>query len=676
MVEGSRSNLPEIMAQHVASLWNRHQRSTSVFRNKMTEYYKQYRGIPSRGNYEGLANVFVNETLGATESIVAQIFSTIYSESKPLKVFGREETDDNQAKLIENTEIYYLEEMNHQSKMLSTIRQMVKYGTCAARVCWCLEEKEITTKEKTEFGSKVNYNFKAYTKNHPDLQYIDLLDIAFDPGKSCVDDMRWIVVKKRADWDYIKERERNTVYSSEQVKKIDRSSTRKSDYLNSKGQTLQSAGINYSEFDEDKIEILEFWGKVPLWWIDEEVGLDDPDAERMVESVIEVVNEKVTVRAEFNPYWHKNKPFLISQFIEVDGEAYGMGTCEIAAYLQQELNDKRNQLLDHATFQILPPLIRNRASNIDKKQIQMKPHKIIDSDIPGDSGLTPLRTGGNPFENVSLDGIIKQDIRNNAGASDAVQGLGSNKDRTAYEFNSLVSRGGSRINVITVDFANRFLKPFYKMTYQLIQQYVTKEMVIRILGKDGVKWQKVTPEDLILNVDFIPNVPTDLESRTIVRNQMIQYVQSIGQLYPRMNIYKIARKIYDLFGFNDGDEVVPMPDTEKGQNDLTVEEEIQVLSLGQRIDVKYYDDHLIKLSGLTQFLMENQSKMRPEVVEVFQDKIKQHQIYLQTLEQAQAMMLQQAGGGSKGFEHQQKPRTETPVSQSAGILRELSQVGG
>ena len=94
MPEQTVSQLIEQEAgKYVQELWDTYQQDSLLFRTRLLRYYKQYRGVPNRKNYDGLANVFVNETLEATEAIVAQIYHTIYSEGRQLMSAGREETD-------------------------------------------------------------------------------------------------------------------------------------------------------------------------------------------------------------------------------------------------------------------------------------------------------------------------------------------------------------------------------------------------------------------------------------------------------------------------------------------------------------------------------------------------------------------------------------------------------
>lgn len=658
---------------YCSKLWQDYQTATGPFLRKLNDYYKQYRGIPNRKNYEGLANVFVNETLEACESITAQEVQTIFGETKPVLVQGREQTDETKARLIENLLEYYFDMMGWKAKVLRQIRQKNKYGTTIARVCWCYEEKDLT--ERTPDGITAS---RRITKNHPDIEYLDLNDVAVDPGKPDIDRMDWVIVRKRCTWDYIKERERRGLYSAEQVKKISRTGGNSTDRSK---ENLQAIGINYMFFDENLYEILEYWGKAPRWWVDDDIDVNSEDAYELVECVMEVVTDGPTLRLERNPYWHQEKPFVMGHFIQVDDEAFGMGVCEITEYLQQELNDKRNQLLDHATEQIAPPLIINRAASIDDSQIQLKPFQKIKSDIPGDQAITPMRLGGNPMENVTMDNVIKQDIRNQTGATNPVQGVSSNKDQTAFEISTLQNRGSARINISTVDFAEKFLKRAYRLMYAMIQQYVDQEMVVRIVGKDGIRWEKVTPEDVACDYDVIPKISTDLDNRTIMRSQLIQFVSQIAPFYPRTNIYKLVKKIYSLFGFEDADEVVPEPPEEMGQNALTFEQELQVLLMGQKIEVKYFDDHLTKMQGLMQFLSERGNQIPPNAQAAIQDKINQHMNYLRVLEQAQALnglAPAQAGaqGAPAGRGSARRIPLQTPVGASAQVQRDMTRTGG
>lgn len=661
---------------YTSKLWANHQMATGAYRERLRDFYKQYRGIPNRKNYTGLANVFVNETLEACESIVAQIIHTLFAEPRPVLVQGREETDDQKAKIVENLMEYYFDLMGFKAKILRQLRQNVKYGTTVARVCWCFEEKDIT--QRTKEGISQN---KKITKNFPDLEYIDLLDAAFDPGKPDIDKMDWIIIRKRCPWDYVKDRERRGLYAKEQVLKIKRDGIGTKSTSRDRKKNMREIGINYYFFDDNLYEILEYWGKVPRWWVDDTVDIKDDSAGDMVEAVMEVVLNGPTLRLEPNPYWHQEKPFAMAQFIQVDDEAPGMGVCEITESLQQELNDKRNQLLDHATEQIAPPLIINRNASINDADIELKPFKKIKSDLPGDQSITPLRLGGNPLENVQMDNIIKQDIRNQTGANNVVQGISSSSDKTAFEISQLQSRGSSRIDISTVDFSEKFLKRVYRLMYAMIQQYVDKPTAVRIVGKDGIKWEQVGPEDVACDYDLIPKVSTDASNRSIIRGQMIQFVTQLGPLYPKINLYKAIHKIYSLFGFEDTDEIIPEPDTEIG-NKLTIDEEIQVLAMGQKLDVKFYEDHMNKLQMFLQFEHQFGKQLTPQGQAALKDAINQHMTYLKVLEQAQGM----AGAGplsvvpgapaGAGAPPAKKPQGQGPVARSAQAHRDLTRTGG
>ena len=109
-------------AEYVTDLWKDSQSATTQFRARLSDFYKQYRGIPNRKNYEGLANVFVNETLEACESIVAQEVHTIFGEPRPVMVQGREETDAIKSQLVENLMEYYFDMMGFKSKIIRQVR--------------------------------------------------------------------------------------------------------------------------------------------------------------------------------------------------------------------------------------------------------------------------------------------------------------------------------------------------------------------------------------------------------------------------------------------------------------------------------------------------------------------------------------------------------------------------
>lgn len=636
-------------ADYVTSLWTNYQIATTSYRARLNDFYKQYRGIPNRKGYDGLANVVINETLSAVESIVAQEFHSLFSESKYLMFKPREETDEQNAILSESLIHYYLDIMDLESKVADHLRQRGKYGTTVGKVSWEYEKDNVNNKVK---------------KSKPKLELIDLLDCAFDVGIGDIENMPWFIVRKRMTKDDILEHQRRTVYSKMQVEKlfISKGGKQSFEFLNNMKQRLLSAGIMYYIMDQSIIEIYEFWGKVPRLWVDEDISPESDEAQELVPAVIEVSETKITIRMERNRHSHQEIPILLDQYIKVDGEGFGLGICEISEYLQQELNDKRNQSLDHASLQIFPPIGINKNAQIEDKEIKLQPHQKIHTQGDPRAAISPIALGGNYIENVTMDGIIKQDIRNVSGATNPVQGIPSSKESTAYEINVLQQRGSSRINVSTVTFANRFLKRAYRLIFSDMKDNVDLPTAIRIVGKNGVKWTEITRQNLDIDVDIVPKISTDLDSRTIVRSQMIQFLTQLASFSPRMNVNKIVRKVYELFGFDDVDEVVPEPDFEKGQSNISDEEEFQVLSLGQNIDVKYYEDHMNKLLSLYAFLDSNRNNLSSQAVESFNNKIQQHMKYLQNLEQ---MAKSLAGANIQpptGPGQAEKTGTQTPVS--------------
>ena len=644
--------------KYVTDLWDTYQNATKDRRKNLCDYYKQYRGLSNRKNYQGFADVVVNETLEATEAIVAQIFNTIYSESKYLRVVGREENDQSKEELIEGLMYYLLEEMGEKKKVLRNLRQMVSYGTTRAKLSWKYKKQ---TMRFMQDGKMVSTD--VVTANHPELTFIDLLDIAVDT-KPDMEDRKWVIWRKRMTKEDVDNEVRGLRYSAKQAEKLNYKKNAMSEQLYTSKQKNNSGGMNLDFLEEGQVYVLEFWGIAPRWWVDESVDLNSPDAKEWVPSTIEVCGD-VVLRMVEEPYDHKEIPFLEGHYIQFDGEPEGIGACEISASLQQELNDKRNQLLDHTSLSIFPPLVINTLSGIRKAMVKILPHFLIESNVSAQNAISAVNIGGSPIQNLQIDPVIKQDIRNMTGATNPVQGIKSSGDTTAYETSVLERRGSSRIGVATVDFGEKFLRRMYMLIFKKARQYITTEMAIRIMGKEGVKWVKVSPQDLLSNFDFYHVIPTDLESRVIIRNQMIQFLQSLASFYPRINVYGIARKIYASFGFSDTDEIIPAPETERGRKDLTDEQELYVLIQGQMIKAKFYDDHLAKLAMLQQYLNSNQQSLSEEARVAFQDKIGQHLSYLKILEEK----VQNAEGQSL---HQNMPQVMRPNSQPV----ELTQMGG
>ena len=117
-------------------------------------------------------------------------------------------------------------------------------------------------------------------------------------------------------------------------------------------------------------------------------------------------------------------------------------------------------------------------------------------------------------------------------------------------------------------------------------------------------------------------------------------------------------------------------------DDLTMQEELQVLMMGQKIEVRYYEDHLAKLEFLMKFMGQYGQQLPPKAQGAIQENIDQHMNFLKVLEQAQAAMA--GAGGAPGMPVAQpgrrgSPRSiqqNSPVNQSAQIHRNITRTGG
>src|SRR3990167_3111148 len=155
---------------YVSKYWDNHQQATAPRRQRLADWYKQYRGIPNRKSYDGFANVVVNETLEACESITAQEVRNLFADHRYVMLLPKEETDKRKAFLNEALLQDSLDKIGHKSKLIRQLRQKNKYGTTWAKVFMDHQSKDIITKKSG--GQFV----KTVVRNCPNYHYLDILD--------------------------------------------------------------------------------------------------------------------------------------------------------------------------------------------------------------------------------------------------------------------------------------------------------------------------------------------------------------------------------------------------------------------------------------------------------------------------------------------------------------------
>ena len=622
--------------------WTDHETRLS----KWLEWDKAYRLIDEQKPDEG-ASVVDPEPQIEVDTLTANYTEAFLSQDPPFKFQGMEETDDEQAEIMTSYVADGLRRIQVRESFERTLRQGLVMGTMLVK----------TPYKKTFVKRKVKKRIPSGLDDKGGVKYeTKVVEIDFPR----MDD---------TDWEYVSIFDFYPIGRGSSIEKLDgvvQFYERSYDELLAlKQKTGDDGSINGIYYNLEnitpidslkKLSVCEYWGKIPKSIV---TGNDD-DMYECFEGVITCViarddfgkrmlrnqhsertgeltnHEEPTssmdgaIRFQDNPYWDGERPYLSCPYTPVDDEFYGIGIIEPIIEKWWELNTTIRQILDNKTLQLLNPTIEDVNANVQRNIKLVKNPRIKADDING------VRTW--PIADFSVNGYnavasLKDEMRRASGAVESIQGVAMDKDTSATEFAGVAQQAGVRIKNKIKLIDERLFKPFLERSYKYAQQFATEERIVKVIGKKGVNWRKVLPEEIYGTLDIITNGPTQIENSVILANKMIQYLGIAARAPQFSNIPYLLGEIWVKLGFPESDRhKVVLSGGDEDSNE--VEQEIAALSMGQRVMVRPNSNHKMHLvMAIQQYeRLRNEGMTNESIDYAFEEYIDRHNDFMEAQE--------------------------------------------
>ena len=668
----------EDTTQLIASINREIEKSRMVldpWKKKVVAYYELYTLYQNRKNYEGVAKIFVPEILRAVETITGNIYKAITGENPWFEYLGRTPTDEPGARAQNELVRYQMDENNFNVKLMDSIRQMVLTGLTIRKVLWDYEEvKQITKRVKIENKQDgilkqpipkrkvITSEGTETTKDVWTFESVDLLSFHISDICTSYTDIqkaRWIAEEYQVDYQWIKERVKLGWLDGRHLEdlKMSKETRQGSPTMYLKDRREAAAGFyNTQSLDNTPYEIVERWGLVEAHLVyspDERktMQLDDDD---MVQAVTIVANHRIILKLEPTPFWHNRMPYLACPYIPKENELPGIGVAQIAQPMQEELNDTRNQIMDHKTFSIMNMWLKTRSSGIQNKDLRIRPQGVIHTnDINGLKALQPPPLI--PMA-IGVENLSKEDIRQSTGAMSNLQGIAQPGVGSATE-SALINRESmGRLAMVAELYGRLILKPLLAMVESLNYQYYNTDKVIKIIGPDGIKFVRRAPDDIAGEKDIIIKLASDFQDAPSVRRQqLMQFFTLLMQTPPPVitTYWKLVDQIYKGFFPNGSlEDVIPAPP----QDEVLIEplDENRLMMNGQPVEVKQGDNdeehiqtHMADLKATHLALPDNIKKAFMKHIQEHEQQLQQKHMQ-QNMQQLMQMKSLMGGGQGQG----------------------------
>jgi hypothetical protein len=471
-------------------------------------------------------------------------------------------------------------------KEITTFFTADLYGTAVSQVMW---EHDEETRTATDFrnlpldGGIVRQlqRQRVVTFDGPNYRNVDLLDFYEQPGFKRINGpggMHWCLVRYYLDLDQLRFMASDAggnVYDADEVERLAREgagNVGRSDeaYM----RTFESRqGIHPHHLGTDQytrpVEIIEMWGKVPREFAD---AFDSDNV------VISVANENFLLRAQDNPFGHRQKPFISYSPTPDPHYFRAPGKAEVAHQMQIIANRFMNHQLDAADLLVHPAWIYNRNQAINTRNLVMRAGALygVDGDIrtamaPVQMDYTNLQAGASMTETMwrflQMGSGVQEDTI--IGAS----GPGSDR-QTAREFLGRREASSTRLMLESVIYDGCYLEPLADMFMSLNLQLLEVPREVLILGESArtdpvtgdpihESRESVDGTDLVRQYSSRANGTTmSLSRETQKANDLTMFQVIAGaneQVLATFNMVNFLRQMLINLGYKNVNELLKQP---------------------------------------------------------------------------------------------------------------------
>lgn len=429
--------------------------------SKFNDYEDLYLGYISNKDNPWKSAVFDPESFEKVERMVSHLFAT-----KPRgRYMPREGADTAGVRIADELFKYQWDKdgQQMQRKLMRIGRNAGIFGTGFGILTWRFERR------KRKFVMKDGSVQTKWVTSWDDPYFQDLYiyDCFPDPTATYVEDLAWFI---HNEYVTIEELE-NTNHKVNGVKRYKNLSILKEKAGKKKsGASTDSFRDRFSQ--TKNIDTTEQEGRILVRrYYDRDRWVSwCPDYNLIIED-------------RENPYWHGDLPIHLLTDHDYSNQLFGIGELEPIERLQRGLNSVLNQRLDNVRM-IMNPAVKTLARSKYSKEWKMAPgwkwrmDRMDEVDlfqIPDATGNTFMQTA-NYFKDAMSRALGYQDFisRNESGA-----------DKTAAEIRAASGEQNARLKSKEYN-VDAFIQRLATQWMQLNQQFITKERVIRIVGKDAI----------------------------------------------------------------------------------------------------------------------------------------------------------------------------------------------
>lgn len=437
--------------------------------------YSLYNNTRTKRGYTGITDTFVPMTFSTIETMTSALFG-----AKPkFNYTPPQDKADQNTDILNGLLDYYWDKDQWNIKVISWGRTFLMLGTSVIYLYWDID--------------------------HPVMINVPIRDFFIDPMATTLENARYMGRRYLTTKDELKSFE---VVDLEGKQDADGNYQMKPKYQNIdkinagvKGDNTDKQekdmfyGSTTSNPEDEQVEVIEYWT------CDKVISI----ANRSV--VIEDAENyyKTQARKQGDKYPEGIMPFSCLRDYVDESLFYAKGEVDFISEEQELLNDITNQNIDSITFTLnqMYTLSPNYAHLLN--EIENLPGAVYLAE-PG--ALSPIQQRPIPPDAFNERMNLKNEIRETTASNEVVKGVSQDSQATATEINAQIAGSGQRLGLKVTQVENEGFHRLAKIVFEMIKLYVTEPTMVRIMGKDGAKWEEFDPKDF--QGDYEPRVQLDI----------------------------------------------------------------------------------------------------------------------------------------------------------------------
>lgn len=493
--------------------------------------WKCYNNIRTKRGYEGIADDFVPETFTIVESVKANVFG-----GKPkFNFLPLKEEQQQDTKVLNNLVDFYWSQNDMTQIMQNWGQDMITYGNGIIMASW---EGDIV----------------SYTN-------IPLADFFVDPTATHMNRPGTAGYPKYAGYRFL------TTVGELKNRKIINPDTGEMELLYKNLDDIKAPESD-SDYDKtDKQQKEQFLGST----------LGDDASTHQVEVIVYytrkkkvlIANRETVIYNGDNPYQREAKTKKVMANIdgqphetEVDFPAikgflpfailrnyvdtslfYAKGDVETILPRQEALNDVSSQKHDALTFALNPMWQIDPQYSHLAEQIESLPGAVLPIPQGAISNFERQMVGSEADIEMNR---IQEEMRRATAADEVIQGASQQQGRvTATEVQQQTNNAGKRFSTKLTTIENEGLAQLGRITYKMIQIFVTQPQAVRVVGPDGIVWRDFDPDEYLGDYEPQIQLEANTQAKRAEEGQKYALVHQMAAQSPYVDQRELLRLYFE-----------------------------------------------------------------------------------------------------------------------------------